>query len=478
MALKRAKNRTKLAGLKTIKARYDAAYPYGYGREYGRNYNRRLFRNEEPTPESYSIEVMRDRARHLEQNTAIVPAILNHISTGIVGDGVVPDPVLTTASGDVLLEDSDKLKELWYEWQEAGETTGMYTELEAQDLAVRTFYRDGEVFLHHQLGYETANTRIPYSYTLLENDSLLSTMEVHDGIVLDELGRPSMYRFGSMLNGDDVIEIEAEKISHYMNRVRIGQKRGVSAFASIIDDINDIDAIDYAEKVAAKVASTMALVITKGTETEFDEANIEDDDVRDIEFSPGAVIDDLGQGERMEVLESSRPSTEHMEFRKSLQRGIAGTLGVVSYSNMARSYEGTYSSQRQEMVEMRGIQLQHWRRYIQNVEMAKWSRFVKATEMAGLFTIPDSATKRSVYYPNFVPPATPWIDPAKEAKAYQVLIDYQLESREYIAQQRGRDIREIQRQQEAEKEFYGAPMEAEQATAPTSNEDDEVQQGA
>ena len=116
---------------------------------------------------------------------------------------------------------------------------------------------------------------------------------------------------------------------------------------------------------------------------------------------------------------------------------------------------------------MRVIQLQHWRRYIQNVEIPKWKRFIQACELSGLIQIPASATKRSVQYPNFVPPATPWIDPSKEADAYKTLIDYQLESREYIAQQRGRDLREIQRQQDAEKEFYNDPLET---TEPTPNE--------
>ena len=85
--------------------------------------------------------------------------------------------------------------------------------------------------------------------------------------------------------------------------------------------------------------------------------------MKDIEFSHGAIIDDLAPGEKMEVVESKRPSGEHMNFRKALLRNVAGGIGSVSYSNMSRDYSGTYSSQRQELVEMHGVLKQHWRRY-------------------------------------------------------------------------------------------------------------------
>ena len=153
----------------------------------------------------------------------------------------------------------------------------------------------------------------------------------------------------------------------------------------------------------------------------------------------------------MEVVESKRPSGEHMNFRKALLRNVAGGIGSVSYSNMSRDYSGTYSSQRQELVEMHGVLKQHWRRYIEGIEVRKWKNFVEACQMSGLVSIPNNATDRSVYYPNYTPPVMPWIDPAKEIKYFTGLIDSGLDSREYIAGIRGRDWKGIERQLEAEK---------------------------
>jgi len=451
--LKREANRIKLKNLKRVNARYDAADPT----RLERNNRRRLYGREAATPGLNTIDRIRERARDLEQNTATVPSLLNHISVGLIGEGIVPEPVLVTASGDLLLEVSDQLRELWHEWEEGGETSGSYTELEAQNLTVRSFYRDGEVMLIHHISRPMANSRIPYSYQLLESDTFATDSDHPNGIKYNRFGKPTQYRFNTsrgVLNPNSYTNVPAHKVSHLMNRIRIGQRRGISALAPIIDEIHDVDEIDSSERIAAKVASMMALVIHKGsTEQEYQDA-IEDDLERDIEFVPGSIIDNLEVGERAEIVESRRPSIERMEFRKSILRGIAGGIGPVSFSNLAREYGGTYSSQRQELVEMKGIQQQHWRRYVQKIEVPKWKFFVQACQLAGLVNIPSTATERSIYYPDYTAAVIPWIDPAKEALAYKTMIEQQLESREWIARSRGRDIREIMKQQEAEKSFY------------------------
>ncbi len=461
-----------------IAARYDAADPLGRRRsgEY------RLNRHEGPTPSLVDLETIRNRARELEQNTGIVSSILNHIQVGLVGSGIVPEPSVTTVTGDPLLELSDKLQELWYEWQETGESTGTYTELESQLLVARSYYRDGEIFIQHNPGLEAAGSRIPYTYTLLTADSLLSSIDHTDGIVRDKLGRVEEYRFGSLLNQQDVVTIPAHLISHFMYRTEIGQTRGVSALAPVINDIEALRKIDEYELVAQQVAASLALAINKGSPEEYSVANQKfgpdgEPVPRDIEFGPGSIIDSLEPGERPEILESRRPSSERMAFRDAIAKQVAGGVGPISASNMMRNYEGNYSSRRQELVEMHGIQVQHFRKLTSAVEQPKWSYLLKAVQEAGLVSIPSNVSQRSLLYPNYTPNAVPWIDPAKEIKYYVELINNGLDSREFVANSRGRDWREIQRQRQSEQELYNNGLlpipnqqNNQQSNSPTPNE--------
>ncbi|WP_232462756.1 phage portal protein, partial [Pseudomonas fragi] len=62
------------------------------------------------------------------------------------------------------------------------------------------------------------------------------------------------------------------------------------------------------------------------------------------------VVDTLLPGEDMGMIESNRPNPFLEGFRNGQLKAVAaGTRGT--YSSVARSYDGTYSAQRQELVE-------------------------------------------------------------------------------------------------------------------------------
>ena len=67
-------------------------------------------------------------------------------------------------------------------------------------------------------------------------------------------------------------------------------------------------------------------------------------------MAPGMIFDSLLPGESVEILDANRPNSALIDFRSAMLKMVAAGAGS-SYSSIARDYDGTYSSQRQELVE-------------------------------------------------------------------------------------------------------------------------------
>ena len=398
---------------------------------------------------------LRERVRELEQNTDIVPGALAILTAAVVGPGVRPEPQAVTVAGHLADDLNARLQDLWAGWAERGEVTWQHAEPSAQELAVRTWMRDGEVFVVHHLGPQVRHgSAVPYSYELREPDLCPTDLRAPDapmGVEFDSWRRPVAYRFllrhplddASRPGRERTERVPADRVSHLAYVTRVGQARGVSPFAPVLARLGDIDDIDEAERIAARVAAALAVFIRKGEPMVYQEPPA--GARREIELEPGLVIDDLRPGEDIGSIASTRPNMDTMAFRAEQMRSVAGGIGV-SYSALARRYDGTYSSQRQELVEQAVLYRALWRRYVDRVEAPKWRWFVRAAELAGLLRVPPEVRRESVLRPVYTPAALPWIDPMREVRAWQGLVESELESREHIARLRGRDPQEIERQ--------------------------------
>lgn len=91
------------------------------------------------------------------------------------------------------------------------------------------------------------------------------------------------------------------------------------------------------------------------------------------------------------MVESDRPNVHLYEFRNGQMRAVAaGTRG--SYSSIARDYNGTYSSQRQELVEsFEGYNvLQQW--FVGQQSRPVYRNWLAMTLLSGV-TIPKDVDK-------------------------------------------------------------------------------------
>lgn len=423
-------------------------------------------------------KAMRYQVRHFEQNSDVISAALDILVANTIGSGIRPEPMVKDLSGNLLEDVNNQLMALWADWARCPEVTWTLDEFSAQRLSARSFFRDGEVLRQDIVGRSALlnhGTKVPYSYEMIEADLLNdmktdATQNIVQGVEMNAWGRPIAYHVLKSLQNDiapstpDSKRVSAENIVHLKLVRRIRQARGVTAFAPVLKRLGDIDDIDESERIAARVAAAMAWYIKKGDPALYTPPDADSDEgERELDLYPGMGFDDLRPGEDIGTIASNRPNNALIPYLQYQLKRFSGGIGV-SYSSQAKDYSGTYSSQRQEMVEQRVIYGMMWNYFVERSERPKWQRFVDAATLAGLVDMPSDVDADSIADCDFATVAMPWIDPAKEAEAFVTLIDNELESRSHIIRLRGRDPREVRRQIDQE----GGPIKKEAPVAPTA----------
>lgn len=367
-------------------------------------------------------------ARHLEQNYDLARGVLNTLvvnTVGANGIGVEPQPRRTDGSIDGDL--ARQILELWENWGELPEVTRQHDWESAQRIAARTWFRDGEVFSQLLAGTVAGldhGTRVPFSLELLEQDLVPMTLNsdapaVVQGVALNTWGAPTAYHVLKTLPGQTK-QVTAANMLHVKCVDRIRQVRGVSVFASVLNRFDDLKDYEESERIAAKIAASMAAFIKKGSPDLYEpETNGEP---RQLKFRPGMVFDDLKMGEEIGMIDTNRPNPNLETYRSGQMRAIAAGTGPTA-SSVMRRYDGTYSSQRQELVEGYAAYAVLSDEFIGRFVRPVYKRFIATAVAAGVLKVPAGVRAETLANALYVPPQMPWIDPLKEAKAWGELED-------------------------------------------------------
>lgn len=384
---------------------------------------------------------LRDQARNLDRNHDIARGILNTLVNNTVGpNGVTVEPQPIRKIDGRIHEDLAKIiSGLWADWCRRPEVTHQLNFAAVQRMACRAWLRDGEIFAQRVRGSVPGldhKTRVPYSLELLEADMVPSDVEdgsrVQQGIELNAWGQAVSYRVHKAHPGDtfwwrsksDLKTVPAANMLHAKRTDRIGQLRGVSEFASIITRLEDVKDYEESERIAAKIAASMAAYIKKGTPDLYAPTTDENGNTvpREMRFAPGMVFDDLLPGEEIGTIDTNRPNTNLQYHRDGQLRAAAAGVGV-SYSSASRNYNGTYSAQRQEMVEQfpqyQALTGEFTAQFVQPV----YEDLIAMARMAGLLPrkMLDEIETDTLFSALYIGQQMPWIDPQKEAVAFETM---------------------------------------------------------
>jgi len=201
---------------------------------------------------------------------------------------------------------------------------------------------------------------------------------------------------------------------------------------SRLEDMNDID---EAERVAVRIAASIGLAVY--SDKNMKPAADASDDARTFEMSPGFVLA-LNADDRAEVLESKRPTESLIPWRKSQHQALAGGAGV-SYSALSLDYLGSYSSQRQELVEAFASYGVIWAYWVDTVEEPMYRETLKlliATD-SEVRTLSRAVDQMTLFDAEFSRPVMPWVDPEKETNSLQGQYDLGIKTKASMIRERG-----------------------------------------
>lgn len=458
--------------LKRQRARHTLAYYEG-----AKPSRVRKFYTGNPSPNAQvrqSAVALRTQARQLTQNYDLARGALRVLVNNVVGPhGIAIEPQPRHTDGSIHQEYADALLAAWHEWTKRPEVSHRHHWASVQRMMAWSWLRDGEVFAKKLLGPIKGlahGSPVPFSLEMIEADFLPMDMTDPDqslvqGIQVNNWGQALAYHFLKRYpSGDDskkggkdkeldVKRVKADNVIHLALRDRIEQARGVSAFASVITRLADTKDYDESERIAAKIAAKLTAYVKRGNPELFDPAQMPGGEPREIPFEAGMIIDTLGVGEDIGLIDSKRPNANFGEYRNENMRAFAAGLGA-SHSSVSKRYDGTYSAQRQELVE----QWVHYGvladEFIGSFIRPVWEQFVLSAETSSV-PRPGNVKKGTGDSASFIGQSMPWIDPVKEANAWTELVKAGFASEIEVIRRRGGNpidvLNQIQRfRQEAE----------------------------
>lgn len=412
-------------------------------------------------------ESLRLQARYMDENHDLARGVLNVLVNNVIGRGITVEPQVKTADGELAKPINDQLQELWEEWIRFPEVTWEHHWNHMLRLLARCWFRDGEVLVKHIEGTSKSinhGTLVPYSLELIEADYLPFDLNdqkkrIIHGVEKDAWRKPKAYYLHKEHPGDSHVLITRKDTTRYTaNRVihlkiadRIGQTRGVSIFASVLTRMEDVKDYELSERMAAKVAASICAYIRKNIDAPMSGISTDDTGNRLMSMKPGMIFDNLLPGEEVGMIDSNRPNTMLEQFRNSQLRAVAaGTC--TSFSSIAKDYNGTYSAQRQELVEQ-SVHYAVLRDYfIERCVRPIWERFVEMAVLSGQLDIPaNSINQRTLKKASFQGPTMPWIDPKKEGEAEMIAVGAGFKTRVQVIRERGGNPQDIFEQIKQEK---------------------------
>lgn len=417
---------------------------------------------------SEALPNMLKLARDLDQNNDLARGILSTLVNNTVGSGILVEPTVRLKNGDLDEDVNEQILNARERWAKRPEVTGEMDLPESERLAARSLFRDGEIFSQNLVGNVknfSHYSDIPFSFELIESDMVPVTLrddskKIKYGIQRTEWGNPVFYHVykvhpgdsGSILiAGTDTRRIPADKINHLKLVDRVRQSRGMSVFASTFGRLDDIRDFEESERFAARIAAAQVIAITKSIDSP-SYLGDDENEGRSFDVSPGAMWDNLLPGEEPKIISSDRPNNNVESFRNGQMKGASAGTGA-NYSTISKTYDGTYSSQRQELVEgytnydvLTGV-------FISKFSKPNHENVVGSAFLRGLIRYSKDTDLSTILDADFMNKGMPWIDPDKETKAHERQVKNRFKAISQIIRSKGDNPMTVFRQTARDKKI-------------------------
>lgn len=394
--------------------------------------------------------LMRARARDLENNSDVINGVLSAYRRNIVGRGFT---LQAGTDSDTLNVEIDKL---WREWCRARncDVTGMQSFTEILRMVVQRKKVDGGVLI---LKRYTNFGILPFQLQVLEVDELEEAANrpkhkgdrVVGGIEYNSFNRPVGFFISRYdVDGMHAVEsqyIDAKDMIFWFRKRRPSQIREMTDLAPAMTRVRDVNEFITAVSVKERIAACVSVIIKRllpagGLGRNSTAAVQRRVNYAEKKLSPGTLLE-LNAGDDAAIVDPKSTADDANGFVKLLQRLIGSALGV-SYEATSRDMSETnYSSARQGIIEddlTYAEELDGLTAVMDEV----YETFLISAVLGGALTIPRFwDNKREYMRHTWVGTPKPWIDPQKEANADKTALQTGQKTFKEIAAERGRDWR-------------------------------------
>jgi lambda family phage portal protein len=300
-------------------------------------------------------------------------------------------------------------------------------------------------------------------YRLTGNDN----NEVRGGVEVDKYGAAVAYWIYPRHPNDYVgmrretpistesERIPADRVCHVFEAERARQTRGVSRMAPVLQKMRDLGQYDYAQLIAARAEACIGLLVTTpptgatgriGMAVDGADLPADSDGNDGLSMQP-LMVARLSAGQDIKPFTPTRPGNVYGPFVEKQLSLIGAGVGL-SPEQVSRDFtKGTYSSQRQAMLEDR-------REFepLQEMLIAQAMRpirdeFIRLAVLQGLIQAPGYGRNPDLYTTTeWRGQGWEWIDPRSEADAYETMLRLGLDTKRRILLAKGQDWREVARQ--------------------------------
>ncbi|MCU0909804.1 MAG: phage portal protein [Rhodobacteraceae bacterium] len=389
-------------------------------------------------------------ARDMVRNTPLALRGQMVIANNVIGDGIIPK----VKAPQVTIERQLRALALAHLDTTAIDADGRSNLYGLQRLVVNAVVDAGEVLVRRRRRRRTDGLPLPFQVQVIEADFIDTSREgtlanggyIREGIEFDAIGRRAAYWLfdehpGSTfrpLRGLMSRRVPASEVLHVYRQDRPGQMRGVTWFAPVAMNLQDLADGQDAHLMRQKIAACFAGFVTD-TDSVGMPQTAADAEKRDPLGSivPGR-LQRLSPGESIEF--PTPPGVDGFDqFTAVILRSVAAGLGITYEALVGDLSQVNFSSARMGRMEMnRNVSSWQWLMVVPQLlqPLAEW--FLEAAELQMGRLLPAGTSI------DWTPPAVIMVDPTREVAAMRDAVRAGFASRRMQVRALGYDPEEIE----------------------------------
>lgn len=390
---------------------------------------------------------VRSRARYFVANNPWASAGVGALTTALVGAGIVPASLHPDA------ETRRLLGQTFASWSTRADADGITDFAGLEAAAVEAMIKDGEAFIHYPVTADGLQLRLIPAEMIdaAHTVELAGGARIVAGIEFDGTGRRVAYHVSPSRPTDTYsnyappVRIQAGDMIHLFRPLGAGQVRGISWLAPVLLRLSELDQLEDALLVGAKVAAMHAgfLVDQNGTASNSPYDGTQTGGILESGLEPGT-LKFLPQGFDIKF-SAPQQAMQSIEFAQLQLRAIAAGLGVPEHLLTGDLRNANYSSLRAGLVAFRQrVEQIQYHTIVPQMLRPIWERVLTLAVMSGALDAPDFERATGDYLAcEWYPPAQPWVDPKKDIEAEALAVEAGFKSRRQVVAAQGYSIETV-----------------------------------